>query len=64
MQKGTVFRGFKEHLITFKPTYKYLYSVKPTYEYIPVIAHPHPSDLLLKVYLTHLNQSFVLTSNI
>jgi len=23
MQKGTVFRGFKEHLITFKPTYKY-----------------------------------------
>ena len=24
MQKGTVFRGFKEHLITFKPTYKYL----------------------------------------
>ena len=24
MQKGTVFRGFKEHLITFKPTYKYV----------------------------------------
>ena len=24
MQKGTVFRGFKEHLITFKPTYKYI----------------------------------------
>ena len=22
MQKGTIFRGFKEHLITFKPTYK------------------------------------------
>ena len=22
MQKGTVFRGFKEHRITFRPTYK------------------------------------------